>query len=296
MSNLTRILNAHIFSQVIALVIFMFISPASYANWKPNTKIDEFDRTKSTTISQSDRFGRSIGLRCDEDDSNTKLMITFDTRTVVSSPSTSVILYLKIDDNESFKFFAKMWRNSYEGGFLIVRSTDSIDNSSRESVEAIKQMIPGSTLKVRVDADNKLIDYAISLQGFTRNSNELLTNCGLVLEETKLELERQSQLPRTRPKDTDRDKLKAEYFTSIQRRIKSNWRKPPGVSDNANCTVSILQSVRGEVLKVAVEQCTGGGAALRKSLENAVRASSPLPSAPSTWLFDRRLRLRITLP
>ena len=128
------------------------------------------------------------------------------------------------------------------------------------------------------------------------NPQLVITNCGLVLEETKLELERQSQLPRTRPKDTDRDKLKAEYFTSIQRRIKSNWRKPPGVSDNANCTVSILQSVRGEVLKVAVEQCTGGGAALRKSLENAVRASSPLPSAPSTWLFDRRLRLRITLP
>ena len=57
-----------------------------------------------------------------------------------------------------------------------------------------------------------------------------------------------------------------------------------------DCTVSVLQSIGGEVLKVVVEKCTGGNAALRKSVENAVLAASPLPAAPDPKLFDRNVR------
>ena len=93
-----------------------------------------------------------------------------------------------------------------------------------------------------------------------------------------------------RARQTELSRLRKLYFTSIRQKVGRNWRKPPGTSDNVNCTVSVLQSVSGEVLKVAVEECSGGNAALRKSVENAVRASSPLPAAPDPQLFDRRVR------
>ena len=44
------------------------------------------------------------------------------------------------------------------------------------------------------------------------------------------------------------------------------------------------------MLKVVVTECDENSATLRKSIENAVRISSPLPSAPDPELFDRRLK------
>ena len=99
-------------------------------------------------------------------------------------------------------------------------------------------------------------------------------------ENTRLAQQQQRELVR----------LRNLYFNSIRQRVERSWRKPPGTSGKVKCTVSVIQSLGGEVLQVAVESCEGGSSALRKSVENAVRAASPLPPAPDPTLFDRRLK------
>jgi len=47
----------------------------------------------------------------------------------------------------------------------------------------------------------------------------------------------------------------------------------------------------GEVTGVQVDSCTGGDAALRQSVQDAVYRASPLPSPPNPALFDRNLIL-----
>ncbi len=84
--------------------------------------------------------------------------------------------------------------------------------------------------------------------------------------------------------------LRNRYFSAIRQRVESKWRKPPGAVANVDCTVSILQNLGGEVRQVLSVECVDGDAALQKSVENAVRAASPLPPAPDSALFDSRVR------
>jgi len=109
-------------------------------------------------------------------------------------------------------------------------------------------------------------------------------------EERVLALAAQNESIAAQREQRELRRLQTLYFNSIRQRVERSWRKPPGLRGKVNCTVSVLQSVVGEVLKVSVDSCEGGTVALRKSVENAVRAASPLPAAPDPKLFDRQVR------
>ena len=86
--------------------------------------------------------------------------------------------------------------------------------------------------------------------------------------------------------------LQKRYFDAIRQRVKRNFRRPPGLSPEAQCVVSIVQAQGGEIVDVNVEQCYGGNVSLERSVERAVLLSSPLPLPPRPEMFDRQLRFR----
>ena len=89
-----------------------------------------------------------------------------------------------------------------------------------------------------------------------------------------------------------RDGLLAQYNEDIRRHVRRNWNTPPGVPNGITCVVNVRQSRSGIVLSWKVASCPGSDA-LRRSVEQAVEKSSPLPPPPDPSLFEPNLTLRL---
>ena len=82
----------------------------------------------------------------------------------------------------------------------------------------------------------------------------------------------------------------AAYMFRIQQRISQKWVRPPTATAGIECTVNIRQLPGGEVVSVSIGACNGD-ATVRRSIENAVRQASPLPSPRDPGVFDRNFTL-----
>jgi len=87
--------------------------------------------------------------------------------------------------------------------------------------------------------------------------------------------------------------LKASYVRAIQLHVEQRWYEPPGVAQGLSCTIYVTQIPGGEVVGMRFGNCNGG-AAVRQSIENAVRNASPLPAPPEPALFEREVELVFT--
>ncbi len=87
--------------------------------------------------------------------------------------------------------------------------------------------------------------------------------------------------------------LKASYVRAIQAHVEQRWYEPPGVTQGLSCTIFVTQIPGGEVVGMRFGTCNGG-AAVRQSIETAVRNASPLPAPPEPQLFEREVRLVFT--
>ena len=79
------------------------------------------------------------------------------------------------------------------------------------------------------------------------------------------------------------------YVALIQQRVQRNWVRPPSAVSGLVCEVVVVQLPNGDVIDVRTEKCNGDDVA-RRSVENAVRRSSPLPLPDNRALFERNLR------
>jgi len=80
---------------------------------------------------------------------------------------------------------------------------------------------------------------------------------------------------------------------AIQAHVEQRWFEPPGVTQGLSCTIFVTQIPGGEVVSMRFGPCNGG-AAVRQSIETAVRNASPLPAPPEPRLFEREVRLVFT--
>jgi colicin import membrane protein len=87
--------------------------------------------------------------------------------------------------------------------------------------------------------------------------------------------------------------LKASYVRAIQAHVEQRWFEPPGVTQGLSCTIYVMQIPGGEVVGMRFGSCNGG-AAVRQSIETAVRNASPLPAPPEPSLFEREVELIFT--
>ncbi len=80
---------------------------------------------------------------------------------------------------------------------------------------------------------------------------------------------------------------------AIQAHVEQRWYEPPGIAQGLSCTIYVTQIPGGEVVGMRFGTCNGG-AAVRQSIETAVRNASPLPAPPEPALFEREVKLVFT--
>ena len=112
-----------------------------------------------------------------------------------------------------------------------------------------------------------------------------------ILEQEEAELKAAELEAQRVAKAREMSKLIAQYQDALRSRIQSRWRKPLNDQPDAWCKVYVRQAPGGYVENVVVEQCSGDEA-FRRSVEEAVWKSDPLPQPPSPELFDRDLRFK----
>ncbi len=112
-----------------------------------------------------------------------------------------------------------------------------------------------------------------------------------IIEQEEAELNAAELEAQRAAKSREMSRLIAQYQDAIRSRIQSRWRKPLNEQPEAWCKVYVLQTPGGYVENVVVEECTGDEA-FRRSVEEAVWKSDPLPQPPSPELFDRELRFK----
>jgi colicin import membrane protein len=81
----------------------------------------------------------------------------------------------------------------------------------------------------------------------------------------------------------------SRYLALIQQRVERNWVPPATVQEGLECEVAVQQLPNGDVVDARTVSCNGD-AAVQRSVENAVRRSSPLPLPDNRALFERNLR------
>jgi colicin import membrane protein len=81
----------------------------------------------------------------------------------------------------------------------------------------------------------------------------------------------------------------AEYLALIQQQVTRNWVRPASARNDLQCEVVVKQLPGGDVTSANVVSCNGDEV-VRRSVENAVMKSSPLPMPANRALFERNLR------
>ncbi len=112
-----------------------------------------------------------------------------------------------------------------------------------------------------------------------------------ILEQEEAELKAVELEAQRVAKSRAMSRLIAQYRDAIRSRIQSRWRKPVNDQPNSWCKVFVRQAPGGYVENVVIEECTGDET-FRRSVEEAVWKSDPLPSPPLPELFDRELRFK----
>lgn len=85
--------------------------------------------------------------------------------------------------------------------------------------------------------------------------------------------------------------MQDDYKARIRQRIESNWVRSADSREDLVWVVLLDVLPGNEVAGIEFEQFNGTEAD-RRSIEAAIRRSSPLPSPPAPELFERQLRLR----
>jgi colicin import membrane protein len=83
-----------------------------------------------------------------------------------------------------------------------------------------------------------------------------------------------------------------QWAAMISNKVQRSWQRPPNATAGLECTLVVEQVITGDVRSVTVSECNVSDANIIRSLENAVRAASPLPARPAGVEFERILRIR----
>ena len=81
-----------------------------------------------------------------------------------------------------------------------------------------------------------------------------------------------------------------QYKQMIRNSIEQHWKKPPTSIKGGECVLKIRQDEKGTILDVNFMRCEGDKLFIR-SVEEAVWKSDPLPTPPSSDVFDSEIEL-----
>ncbi|MBT8066560.1 MAG: cell envelope integrity protein TolA [Gammaproteobacteria bacterium] len=166
-----------------------------------------------------------------------------------------------------------------------IRQQEEADRKRKEREEAErKKREEAEKERRRIEAEKKR-EEDIRRQ---REENERLRReLEAEQRQTELAAEERSFAARNSPE-------MAAYKFAVSQRIRRNWAVPASAGPETRCTVRVVQLPGGDVVGVNITSCDGDEA-VRRSVEAAIKRSSPLPLPSNPDLFDRNLTLNLTL-
>lgn len=163
------------------------------------------------------------------------------------------------------------------------------DEQQRVAAEQKARADADAKRKAEADAKRKLEQQAAAKAAAEKKR---------ATEDARLRQEREADLRARLAAEEERtsagfQSLKARYVLAIQAHVEQRWFEPPGTGPGLSCTVHVMQIPGGEVVGTRFGRCNGN-AAVRESIETAVRNASPLPAPPEPSLFEREVELIFT--
>ncbi len=112
-----------------------------------------------------------------------------------------------------------------------------------------------------------------------------------ILEQEEAELREAEERAQRAARQRELNTLLSQYTDAIRAKVQNRWRKPPTMeTTDAYCVVYVWQAPGGYIEEVQVKECRGGGELFRRSVEEAVWKSDPLPTPADDELFSRELK------
>jgi colicin import membrane protein len=113
------------------------------------------------------------------------------------------------------------------------------------------------------------------------------------VEDAQSKSAREAELKRQLAEEEGREQavssgLLNQYVAMIVQHVERQWNRPATARAGLECKVRVTQTPTGTVLSAEVTECNGD-AAVKQSIETAVRKASPLPLPPDQRLFERNL-------
>jgi colicin import membrane protein len=167
------------------------------------------------------------------------------------------------------------------------------EKKEQERIEAEKQ---AAAEKVRQEEEKKAAAEKAAAEKKAAEKKKADEAAAKKAAEEKARLAREAELRRMLEAEERGNALRgsdeaARWHAAIVARITRAWIAPPSARAGVSCIVSVSQTTAGEVTAVRVESCSIDDAALRESVETAVKRASPLPAPPNPALFEPNLKL-----
>lgn len=86
----------------------------------------------------------------------------------------------------------------------------------------------------------------------------------------------------------ERAGLMGPYTQAVAQKVMRNWIKPESARPGIECVVKVEQLPTGDVVRATVLLCNGDDT-VKRSIEDAVLRSSPLPAPPDRSLYERTI-------
>ncbi len=175
------------------------------------------------------------------------------------------------------------------------KAEDAKKQAELEKQKAEEARIKAEEERIKAEENAKKLAEELKKQEEARKRSEQEAEqkrLEAILEKEEAEIKAAEEQAAKAARQRELNTLLSQYIGAITGKITNQWRVPPGVdTKNVYCKVYVKQVTGGYIEEVIVKECRGGGEQLRKSVEEAVWKSDPLPSPPDDELFHRELSI-----
>lgn len=173
---------------------------------------------------------------------------------------------------------------------------EQLERIERERQEEEERVKAAEAERQRVEAERKRAEEeARKLSEQAEEAERRIAETERRKREAELAERMRREMEEERRRQAIESGLLDEYKIRIRQRIESNWQRPAGTREDLAWVVLLDVLPGNEVNGITFEQFNGTETD-RRSIETAIRRSSPLPAPPVPELFERRLRLRYPPP
>lgn len=261
-----KIINLKQFFGLSILVHFIFI--LSFLIFGNNQKDESIVINISNNITEEEQELIEINDISSEDIFNEMKSIELEKKSMESEK------LLQIDNKKQIANQLKEIESLKRKKSLISKNIASNEENLKNQERKIKKL---DKTEKKLKDDNKKLDKI--------NSN-LDKKIQLKKKESKIKKESKTKSKKIYKKNTDYKNSFSKYISEIGYTFRKNWVIPLNAEENWLCTVKVTQNKKGELKDFDIMNNCPADPDFLRSIDKAIKLSTPLPSPPKTLDFD----------